>query len=159
RYWFRTSDLDQCGREVRPDDHPPRPGLDRSGGELAAVAVLPPQPEEEVAGAGGRGVDHRAGRRLRGARDEHPRSGGLGYLRAAEPHAGLPSLRSSSRATSRSSKGTFLPPSNSCPCSCPLPAITTVSPGLARPSASAIAARRSTSTTTSAARPSAPAAT
>ena len=60
--------------------------------------------------------------------------------------------RSSSRATSRSSKGILRPPSNSWPCSCPLPAITTVSPGSARPSASAIAARRSTSTSTPLAR-------
>ena len=58
----------------------------------------------------------------------------------------LRSLRSSSLATSRSSNGIFRPPSNSWPCSCPLPAITTVSPGSAAASASAIAARRSGST-------------
>ena len=40
--------------------------------------------------------------------------------------------RSSSRATSRSSKGILRPSSNSWPCSWPLPAITTVSPGSAR---------------------------
>ena len=66
------------------------------------------------------------------------------------------SRRSSSRATSRSSKWILRPPSNSWPCSCPLPAITTVSPGSARASASAIAARRSTSTSTSAASPARP---
>ena len=71
-------------------------------------------------------------------------------LLGAQLHAGLPSFRSSSRATSRSSKGTLRPPSNSWPCSWPLPAMTTVSPGSARPSARAIAARRSTSTSTSA---------
>ena len=42
-----------------------------------------------------------------------------------------PQLRSSSRATSRSSKGIFRPPASSWPCSWPLPAITTVSPGVA----------------------------
>ena len=49
-------------------------------------------------------------------------------------------------ATSRSSNGIFRPPANSCPCSWPLPAMTTVSPGPAAPNASAIAARRSGST-------------
>ena len=43
------------------------------------------------------------------------------------------SASSSSRATSRSSKGIFRPSSNSWPCSWPLPAITTVSPGSASP--------------------------
>ena len=134
------------GRRPRPR----RPASIAAGGELAAVAVA-----------------RRAGRR-RGRRRRSPRSrsspaaaGSAAALgehlgarsprrspRALEPHAGLPSLRSSSRATSRSSKGILRPPSNSWPCSWPLPAITTVSPGSARPSASAIAARRSTSTST-----------
>ena len=40
-----------------------------------------------------------------------------------------------------SSNGTLRPPSNSCPCSWPLPAITTTSPGCAPPTARSIAAR------------------
>jgi len=68
-------------------------------------------------------------RPLARSRGERPglRSAGAIFL-AAEPHAGLPSLRSSSRATVRSSKGILRPPSNSCPCSCPLPAMTTPCP-------------------------------
>ena len=42
-------------------------------------------------------------------------------------HAGAPSRRSASRATSRSSNGS-LRSANSCPCSWPLPAMTTTSP-------------------------------
>ncbi len=96
----------------------------------------PPQRSRSPRGAAARSTLRRAAARAGRRRD----------LLAAQPHAGLPSLRSSSRATSRSSKGILRPPSNSCPCSWPLPAITTVSPGSARPSASAIAAWRSTST-------------
>ena len=92
------------------------------------------------AGRGGdalwRQLDHAPGR-------SHMRSG-LGR-HTPDP---LRSLRSSSLATSRSSNGIFRPPANSCPCSWPLPAMTTVSPGPAAPSASAIAARRSGSTLT-----------
>ena len=92
----------------------------------------------------------------RGARPRRP--GRRGDPLGAEPdHVAVrrrgPRLqpRSSSRATSRSSNGIFRPPSNSCPCSWPLPAITTVSPGSAASSAIAIAARRSGSTSTCAA--------
>ena len=49
----------------------------------------------------------------------------------ARSRPGRRERRSSSRATSRSSKGILRPPSNSWPCSWPLPAITTVSPGSA----------------------------
>src|SRR4029077_7789839 len=159
RHWARTSDRHQCLGVLRSGDHPPGAGLDRLRGELAAVAVLPAKAEEEVARADYRGVDDRPRRRLGRALGEHPRTGRRRDLPPAEPHAGLPCLRSSSRAPSRSSKGIFLPPSNPCPCSWPLPAITPVSPGRARPSASAIAAWRSTSTISSASPSRAPAAT
>src|SRR6185312_9049370 len=139
---IRTKGLPQ----LVADDRAPGPGGDCRRGELAAVAVGAAQAEEEVAGAAGAGVDRRPGRRAGHALDDDLGSHRRRYLLGAEVHAGLPSFRSSSRATSRSSKGTLRPPSNSCPCSWPLPAMTTVSPGWARPSARAIAARRSTST-------------
>ena len=62
-------------------------------------------------------------RRRAGGRDPLGRELDQALGPAAEPP------RSSSRATSRSSKGILRPPSNSWPCSWPLPAITTVSPG------------------------------
>ena len=63
-------------------------------------------------------------------------------------HAGAPSRRSTSRATTLSSKG-WTTPAISWPCSCPLPAITTTSPSVAPASALSIAARRSGSTSSS----------
>ena len=55
------------------------------------------------------------------------------------------SARSASRATSRSSNGSVTP-ATSWPCSCPLPAITTTSPGPRRSTACSIARARSSST-------------
>ena len=116
------------------DDHAPGAGLDRGGGELAAV---------DVARRAGRRRGRRA--RLRRSRSSPARATRRRPRRRPRPRsrrrsrsaprftAGLPSFRSSSRATSRSSKGTLRPSSNSWPCSWPLPAITTVSPGSARP--------------------------
>ena len=119
----------------------------------AAAANSPPsnelaaQAEEEVPDPDLARVDLHppGGAGLAAADDLGPDRGG-DPLRVEGPHPA--SLRSSSRATSRSSKGILRPPSNSWPCSWPLPAITTVSPGPAAASASAIAARRSGSTST-----------
>ena len=44
-------------------------------------------------------------------------------------HQRAPTARSAARATAASSNGTLRPPASSWPCSCPLPAITTTSPG------------------------------
>ena len=49
--------------------------------------------------------------------------------RPARPAQATSRARSASRATATSSKGTLRPPSNSWPCSWPLPAMTTTSPG------------------------------
>ena len=59
------------------------------------------------------------------------------------PHARA-TARNASRATATSSKGSLRPPANSCPCSWPLPAMTTTSPGAASAIAAPIASRRST---------------
>ena len=58
-----------------------------------------------------------------------------------------PRVRSASRADSRSSNGTVRS-ANSCPCSAPLPAISTTSPSCASSIACAIARARSGSTST-----------
>ena len=57
--------------------------------------------------------------------------------------------RNASRATVTSSNGSLRPPANSCPCSWPLPAITTTSPGPASSTACSMASRRSTRTSAS----------
>ena len=123
---------------------------------LAAVGALSAQAEEQIPCGGLAGVDQRPAR-ASGATLAHDRRirGRGDPFRLELDHgpalAGAASRRSSSRATSRSSNGTLRPASNSWPCSCPLPAITTVSPPAAASSASAIAARRSGSTSISAA--------
>src|ERR687898_3650186 len=139
-------------RPVGGHDDAPCPGAEGPPGELPAVGVLPPEAEEEVAWLRLAGVSDgprrvsrpslshdlgaRGGREPLGAQPDHA------LVALARPVA-RGRRRSASPATSRSSKGIFRPPSNSCPCSWPLPAITTVSPGRATSSASAIAARRS----------------
>src|SRR5829696_4275307 len=131
------------------------PGAGRQGPRrvLTAIGPFPAKPEEELPAQEPARVDgpplRPTGAAL--ADDLRPRllRNPLGReLDHAE--AAVASARSSSRATSRSSNGIFRPCSNSCPCSWPLPAITTVSPRSARPRARAIAARRSGSTSTSA---------
>ena len=78
------------------------------------------------------------------ARDQAGAGGGRDLGRRQLDHAARrASARSASRATSRSSNGTLRPPSNSWPCSCPLPAIRTMSPARACSTARSIAARRS----------------
>ena len=80
------------------------------------------------------GVDHRARRAPAPARGGSPRrrsrqrSDRERARSRARPACGA--VRSSSAGDLRSSKGIFRPPANSWPCSCPLPAITTVSPRL-----------------------------
>ena len=78
-----------------------------------------------------------------------PRAGGepaerLDQVELERDHRRAAFLRARSRATSRSSNGTF-PVASSCSGSAPRPAITTMSPGPASSSASSIAARRSSS--------------
>ena len=85
-------------------------------------------------------------RRRRAGRDRgrrsRPRRAGSRLAASARARASR-----ASRATSRSSNG-WRTPSISCPCSWPLPAITTTSPGSARPMARSIADRRSGSIST-----------
>src|SRR6185437_14213535 len=138
----------ELARAPRPDHGAPGAGFQGGGGELAAVRRLPHQAHEEIAGARVAAVDHRPARTGHiGIADQEG-----GARAACHPggvlldHAPTPSAeRSASRVTVTSSNGSFLPPSNSCPCSCPLPAITTTSPAVALPTARAIASRRSTS--------------
>ena len=116
-----------CGRQTTPH----APSAERAGRELAAVRVLAGKAEEEVARGNLARVDDRAlGPALR-AFGENLEAGRVGDpLGRKVDHAArpAPSASSSARATSRSSNGIFRPPSNSWPCSWPLPAITTVSP-------------------------------
>ena len=109
---------------------PQAPAASAAAANSPPSARSPAQAEEEVPGAGLARVDRRplrARRRppRRRSRPRSPRRSAAADRARSRP----PSLRSSSRATSRSSKGILRPPSNSWPCSWPLPAITTVSPG------------------------------
>src|SRR5262245_13308234 len=143
----------QLAPPLRRDEGAPRAPSQRLCAELPAVEALAGQPDEEVALADVPRIDHgAAGTACFTARqDLRPRRGGESFpVERLQPAAAFVSFLSSSLATSRSSNGTFRPFSYSWPCSCPLPAITTMSPWPARPSAIAIAARRSCSTTTSA---------
>src|SRR5438046_539146 len=119
--------------------------LERLVDELRAAADR----DEQVAGDDSPGIDLDAGELV------------LARAPLSEPgenrdwqsdHAGVFRFRSAARATSRSSNG-MVRSANSWPCSCPLPAITTTSPAAADSIARSIAARRSSSTSTS--RPSA----
>ena len=129
---------------------PQAPALSAAERELAAVGVA--RRAGRRRGRPGRRsarVDHRAlgrRRRRRGRASSAPAAAAIRSPSRAITWPPAASRRSSSRATSRSSNGIFRPPSNSWPCSWPLPAITTMSPAAASPSASAIAARRSAST-------------
>ena len=98
--------------------------------------------DEEVARAG-RG----ASRSARPVISPEPSSSPSPSASSSSTGSGSARLASASRATTRSSNGSFSPPI-SWPCSCPLPAITTTSPGSASPTARAIAARRSGSIST-----------
>src|SRR5581483_6075612 len=68
---------------------------------------------------------------------EPPGRDPLDLVERERDHRAAPSRRSVSRATSRSSKGKVRS-ANSWPCSCPLPAMTTTSPSVARLSACSI---------------------
>ena len=120
---------------LRRHDHAPGAGVERGRGEGAAVDVL---------ARAGRRTGRRAGRARESitARAGPPARAAAGLLahelRAGRArHAlGAPVLHaralgacSASRATVTSSNGSLRPPSNSWPCSWPLPAITTMSPG------------------------------
>ena len=127
------------------DQHAPGAGLDRLPGELAAVRALargcrrtgrPGAPRASrrprAAGRVSRNGGARPAREQRGAADlRDPLWSEVDQAAGLDADASGPSARSSSRATSRSSNGTFRPPSNSWPCSCPLPAIRTMSCGSA----------------------------
>ena len=97
--------------------------------------------DEEVALLDPPRVDLDAGRprAAPGAACEPPGSELRDLVERERDHAVARSARSASRATSRSSNGTMRP-AISWPCSCPLPAITTTSPGRASSIARAIAA-------------------
>ena len=149
--------------------HPPRAGGQRLRREPAAVGVLAPSPTNSAPGPASReSMTTRSGPALLGGRADEPGAGrprdllgcpgphaligrvlaGSGGQRpgAVQPAARTPS--SASRATVTSSNGILRPPSNSWPCSWPLPAITTTSPGRAPAIAVSIAARRSASCST-----------
>src|SRR5207247_2842650 len=102
-------------------EHPPGPGGERRGCEASPVVVLPAEPEEEIAGGDLARVDHRPSGPAARALGQDLGTGLLGD----PPRGQLDHRRplSSAPATSRSSDGTFLPPSNSCLCSWPLPAL------------------------------------
>ena len=114
----------RLGRVGR-DDGAPRARGERLGREAATVLVLAPQADEQVAGPGLARVDDRPlrpGRSGRRRRDE-PRARGRGdALRRPVPHRATAPPRAS-RTTATSSNGSLRPPSNSWPCSWPLPAI------------------------------------
>ena len=150
-------------RARRRDEHAPRAGAPARPRRTAAVDPLPAQADEQVAGLDRARVDRRA--RARARRRAVARRAGHELRRAGEPPVGRPrrgsrsSSRSwrpstmprfASRATCESSNGSLRPFSNSWPCSWPLPAITTTSPGSASEIARKIAARRSTSRSTAA---------
>ena len=121
---------------ARRDDHAPGAALDRLPRELAAVDALARDAEEQVARPrpARESTTARAGGR-RGPPAGPPSASAAPATRAIRRSESItrgssrPSARSSSRATSRSSNGILRPSSNSCPCSWPLPAIMTMSPG------------------------------
>ena len=135
----------------RAAQHRHRAGRDRLLDEVVAVDALARDGDEEAARLGSAGVDERptghgrlrVGCAVSGATDH---VGDLG-----QRHRDHRDARSctASRATRRSSNG-CTSPWISCPVSCPLPAISTTSPGAARRTASKIAVRRSPTSTTSA---------
>src|SRR4029450_3302022 len=114
----------------------------------AAVGTAARQGHEQLTGPDLARVDLDPGDHGVGVGRHQPAPGRLGDLLEGErDHAEAPSsTRSSSAATSGSSKGTLRPPANSWPCSWPLPATRTASPGPAMARAARMAARRSTST-------------
>ena len=119
---------------ARPRRPRPRPRAPRAANSPPS-ARSPRRPKNRSPGRDLARVDHRALRAARPRRRAPPRlrprrRSGLGTSSITRATlAARASLRSSSSATSRSSNGIFRPPANSCPCSWPLPAITTVSPG------------------------------
>ena len=140
-----------AARPARPRRRP----RSASAANRAAVDVLAAQADEEVAGLDRARVDRRArvGPRAR-RRRARPARAQLARRRPA-PRLGRSSAlmrddhrRCASRATATSSNGSLRPPSNSWPCSWPLPAITTTSPGSRELDRAEIAARRSTSRST-----------
>ena len=136
---------------------PHAPCVDRARGEAAAVhAARPRSPTNRSPAATAReSITARAGTSSACAGGAKPATRrppaacaicpGVSRITCACPTADR-SPRRASRATSRSSNGSLRPPSNSWPCSWPLPAITTMSPGPASCMARAMAARRSAST-------------
>ena len=142
---------------------PTRPSARAPAANSPPSAFSPGSPKKRSPGATSReSITARSGRPVRalarGSRGRPRRRSARAKGRSITPAPpGAQPVASSSRATSRSSNGIFRPPSNSWPCSWPLPAITTVSPAPASSSAPRIAARRSTSTTHVVAPPSIPA--
>ena len=115
----------------RRDDHAPRARGQRVRREPAPVHALADQPDEQIAGLDRARVD-RGPHRTAGGVNQQRRPRRLGHLRRApRDHEASPAI--ASRATAESSNGSLRPFSNSCPCSWPLPAMTTTSPGEARP--------------------------
>ena len=127
-----------------PDQHAPRARLQRRRGEPAAVDVLAHETDEQVAGLDLAVVDHHA----RGTAGSVAHAASRRPPRPPGPRDQEITTAIASRATAESSNGSLRPPSNSCPCSCPLPAITTTSPGRASEIAWKIVARRSASRST-----------
>ena len=129
--------LDELPRARGPDEHAPRARVERGLRRSARRRRSPVQADEQVARADLARVDDRAPRAR--ARPGSP----------AQPARRPPPRRTAGRAVrssqapparrSTSSKGSLRPSSNSWPCSWPLPAITTTSPGAAAATASAIA--------------------
>ncbi len=140
---------------------PPGSGGQRLRGELPAVCVGAGSPTNSAPGPASReSIVTRSGPPSDGRREisrapaaRASRSGSRSspLLALDPPGAGAP--RSTSCATRRSSNGILQPPANSWPCSWPLPAITTTSPGSRPAIVSAIAARRSALCATSAPAP------
>ena len=123
-------------------------GRRAAGERVLAVVDAVAERDEQVAFFDATRVDLHAGDLFRPAcAVELSRDQVRDGVQLERDHAGC-SARSSSRATSRSSNGWTVPPI-SCPCSLPLPAISTTSPSRADSIALAIAVRRSGSTSSS----------
>ena len=103
----------ESSRALRAHDHAPGAGRDRCRRELAAIDPLAAQAEEEVALRCLAGIDDAAPRIARPAPRDDLRAHRRPDLLRGQVH----NRRNSSRATSRSSKGSLRPFSNSCPCS------------------------------------------
>src|SRR5262249_46911435 len=126
---IRRQPLGPPRRQDRPRSRHarPRPPPGPRARDLGAVPALPSHGDEEVPRPGAPRIERAPGKeRLRSRRSDR-RAGPRRGLRHGEVH-----LRASSAATSRSSKGSTLSPMT-CVVSCPFPAITTTTPGLARP--------------------------